>query len=57
MRPIIKDPEVGQKIEVSHEGLITMDTMAKLLSHTKGAILNIDYGADNAFSNSIRAIK
>lgn len=34
-----------------------MDTMAKLLSHTKGAILNIDYGADNAFSNSIRAIK
>jgi hypothetical protein len=34
-----------------------MDTMAKLLLHTKGAILNIDYGAEGAFPNSIRAIK
>lgn len=31
--------------------------MAKLLLHTKGAILNIDYGAEGSFSNSIRAIK
>jgi hypothetical protein len=45
LRPTIKDPQIGEKIEVSHESLITMDTMAKLLLHTKGAILNIDYGS------------
>jgi SAM-dependent MidA family methyltransferase len=43
--PKVEDPKIGDKIEVSHESLITMDTMAKLLARTKGAILNIDYGA------------
>lgn len=31
--------------------------MCKLLLHTKGAILNIDYGGQVNYSNSIRAIK
>ena len=34
-----------------------MDSMSKLLLHSKGAILNIDYGAESCFDNSIRAIK
>jgi hypothetical protein len=45
MRPIIKNPKVGDRIEVSYESLITIDTMVKLMKNTKGAILNIDYGA------------
>jgi len=31
--------------------------MAKILLHTKGAILNVDYGGSGSYSNSIRAIK
>lgn len=53
----MKNPSIGDRIEVSHESLIAIDTMSKLLLNTKGAILNIDYGAEHAFSNSIRAIK
>jgi SAM-dependent MidA family methyltransferase len=34
-----------------------MDTLAKLVLNNRGAVLNIDYGANSVFSNSIRAIK
>lgn len=44
MRPLIKDPKIGETFEISHESLIIIDTMSKLLRLTGGAILNIDYG-------------
>ena len=31
--------------------------MAKMMRYSGGAILNIDYGGNGPFSNSIRAIK
>lgn len=34
-----------------------MDMMAKMIKITGGAILNIDYGGNGPFSDSIRAIK
>jgi SAM-dependent MidA family methyltransferase len=34
-----------------------MDMMAQIIKKTGGAILNIDYGAHAAYSDSIRAIK
>ena len=34
-----------------------MDMMAKVIKITGGAILNIDYGGNGPFSDSIRAIK
>jgi hypothetical protein len=34
-----------------------MDTLSKMVNKSGGAIINIDYGDDGVFSDSIRAIK
>lgn len=38
-------------------GLLAMDLMAKTIQQSGGAIINVDYGEEGAFSDSIRAIK
>lgn len=49
--------KVGEVVEVSPEGLLTIDSMAKTIKSAGGAILNVDYGEDGVFSDSVRAIK
>ena len=50
-------PEVGDRIEISPESLLHIDMMAKMIRYSGGAILNIDYGGNGPFVDSIRAIK
>lgn len=42
---------------MSPESLLTMDLMAKIVNKYGGAILNVDYGDDGYFTDSIRGIK
>jgi NADH dehydrogenase [ubiquinone] 1 alpha subcomplex assembly factor 7 len=55
--PIVENIKVGDEIEMSYNSLMTMDLLSKIVSRSGGAIMNIDYGNDGAFSDSIRAIK
>lgn len=57
MVPISENPQVGQEVEISHISLLTMDLLAKTVQKYGGAILNVDYGDEGAFFDSIRAIK
>ena len=57
MQPSAANPELGDRIELSPESLLTMDMMAKIIRYSGGAILNIDYGGQGPFVDSIRAIK
>lgn len=57
MSPVIDNPQIGQELEISPLSLLNMDLMAKMMNKTGGCIINIDYGEDGMFSDSIRAIK
>jgi len=48
--------KIGDRIEVQPKSLILMNSFAELISKIGGGILNIDYGDDYAFSDSIRGI-
>lgn len=48
--------QLGDKIEVQPKSLILMNSFAELISKIGGAVLNIDYGDDCAFSDSVRGI-
>jgi SAM-dependent MidA family methyltransferase len=55
--PQTDQAKVGDRIEVSPESFIAMDIMAKMIKMTGGGILNIDYGGNGPYADSIRAIK
>jgi SAM-dependent MidA family methyltransferase len=55
--PNTDNPRIGDRIELSPESLITMDMMAQMVKYSGGGILNIDYGGNGPFADSIRAIK
>ena len=42
---------------MSPTSLLTFDLMAKIVNRFGGCIVNVDYGDEGAFSDSIRAIK
>lgn len=44
LTPTVKDPKVGDVLEISPESLITVDTIAKMITKYGGCLLNIDYG-------------
>lgn len=49
--------KVGEEVEISPISMLTMDLLSKTIEKYGGAILNVDYGDEGAFSDSIRAIK
>jgi hypothetical protein len=57
MIPVVENPKVGDEIEMSFNSLMTMDLLSKIVNRSGGAIINIDYGNNGVFSDSIRAIK
>ena len=57
MTPNIPDAKVGDLFEISPESLLQIDMMSKVISRSGGCILNVDYGEDGSFNDSIRAIK
>lgn len=42
--PTINEPKIGEVVEISPEGLIAIDAMAKMIKISGGAIINFDYG-------------
>ena len=57
LTPQIESPQLGQEVEISPESLLSVDLMAKIINRFGGCIINVDYGDDGMFSDSIRAIK
>jgi NADH dehydrogenase [ubiquinone] 1 alpha subcomplex assembly factor 7 len=51
-----KNLSIGDTIEISPQSLVMMNSFGELISKTGGALLAIDYGEANAFSNSLRGI-
>ena len=51
------EAKIGDIFEVSPESLLQIDLMSKIISRSGGCILNVDYGEEGSFTDSIRAIK
>ena len=46
--------QIGDRIEISKEAGIIMNSLSELIAKINGAALIIDYGEDHAFTDSIR---
>lgn len=57
MTPNLPDTKIGDTFEISPESLLQIDLMSKMVNNYGGCILNIDYGEEGYFQDSIRAIK
>ena len=47
---------VGDRIEICPKSLVLANSIAELLSKVDGALLAVDYGANHAYSDSLRGI-
>lgn len=57
IKEVLKTLKSGDSLEISPRSLVLMNSLSELISKTNGAILIIDYGENQSFSNSIRVFR